>query len=114
MFEYGGIMAGRIIGLIACIMCALPFFIIAAYGKDSEEPIAFWSGDTTLKAKVKNVSEYNKKMASLYKKYAVSFLIAGVSLLIIPIVGIIVLCVSCSLGIYILYRCYKKILKTYS
>ena len=66
-------MVGRIIALVSCLMCAFPFFIIAAYNKNSREPITFWSGDTTLKAKVKNVQEYNREMAVLYKKCALAF-----------------------------------------
>ena len=46
-------MVGKIIALVSCIMCALPFLIISVYNKDSKEPINFWSGDTTLKSKVK-------------------------------------------------------------
>lgn len=42
-------MVGRIIGFISCVMCAIPFLIIAIYNKDSKEPINFWSGDTTLR-----------------------------------------------------------------
>ena len=61
-------MVGRVIGLVSCLMCAIPFLIISVYNKDSKEPINFWSGDTTLKSKVKNVGEYNKKMAVLYKR----------------------------------------------
>ena len=53
-------MVGKIIGLVSCLMCAFPFLIISVYNKDSREPINFWSGDTTLKSKVKNVVEYNK------------------------------------------------------
>lgn len=40
-------MVGNIIGLVSCLMCAVPFFILSAFGKDSDEPINFWSGDTT-------------------------------------------------------------------
>ncbi len=60
-------MIGRIIGLVSCLMCAVPFLIIGIYEKDSKEPINFWSGDTTLKSKVKDVCGYNKEMAVLYK-----------------------------------------------
>ncbi len=49
-----------VIGLVSCIMCSVPFWIIAVYDKDSREPIGFWSGDKTLKDKLKNVKEYNK------------------------------------------------------
>ncbi len=51
----------RIVGLISCFMCAFPFLIIGIYDKDSKEPINFWAGDTTLKTKVKNVTETIKK-----------------------------------------------------
>ena len=39
----GVIMVGRIVGLISCVMCAIPFLIIAVYNKGSKEPINFWS-----------------------------------------------------------------------
>ena len=54
-------MMGKIIGLASCLMCTFPFLIISVYNKDSREPINLGSGDTTLKSKVKNVVEYNKK-----------------------------------------------------
>lgn len=107
-------MFGRIVGLVCCILCALPFFIIATYNKDSMEPINFWSGDKTLKSKVKNVQDYNKEMALLYKKCAAAFLATGIVFLIEPIAGCILLCLDCTLGIYFSYRVYKRILKTYS
>lgn len=56
-------MVGRIVGLVSCLLCAVPFLIISVYNKDSKEPINFWSGDTSLKNKVKNVQDYNKEMA---------------------------------------------------
>lgn len=107
-------MIGRIIGLISFLMCAFPFFIISKYNKDSIEPINFWSGDTTLKSKVKNVKEYNKEMASLYKKAAVALLVTGIGFFILPVVGVVLLCFDCTVGIYLVYRSYKKILTLYS
>lgn len=65
-------MVGGMIGLVFCLMCAVPFLIISVYNKDSKESISFWSGDTTLKSKVKNLTEYNYKMAALYKRYAIA------------------------------------------
>ena len=70
-------MVGRIVGLISCVMCAIPFLIIAAYNKDSKEPINFWSGDTTLKGKVRNVKDYNREMALLYKSIPLHFFLPG-------------------------------------
>lgn len=108
------IVVGRIVGLISCLMCAFPFLIISIYNKNSKEPINFWSGDTTLKSKVKNVCDYNKEMAMLYKKCAIAFLITGIGFLLVPVIGVIMLCFDCTVGIYLVYRKYKKILGLYS
>ncbi len=107
-------MIERIIGLWSCLMCAFPFLIISIYNKDSKEPINFWTGDNTLKSKIKNVKAYNEAMAKLYKKFAVSFIIAGIGFFILPVIGIILLCLDLTLGIYIVYKNYKKTLNLYS
>ena len=44
-------MIGGVVGLISCIMCSVPFWIISHYGKESHTPLSFWSGDGTLKEK---------------------------------------------------------------
>lgn len=107
-------MLGGIIGFVSCLMCAVPFLIIGVYNKDSKEPINFWSGDTTLKTKVKQVKEYNEEMACVYKKCAIAFLVTGVACLCWLPLGIVLLCFDCTLGIYLVYRNYKKILSRYS
>ena len=120
-------MVGRIAAFISCVMCAIPFLIIAIYAKDSKEPINFWSGDTTLKSKVRNVQGYNKEMALLYKKCSIAFLVTGTGflimpvtgvimacLIVMPVVGAILLCFDCTLGIYLMYKNYKRILNLYS
>ncbi|MBO5371818.1 MAG: hypothetical protein J6A75_03755 [Lachnospiraceae bacterium] len=107
-------MIGKIIAFVSCFLCAVPFLIISAYGKDSREPISFWSGDTTLKSKVKNLREYNREMAFLYRKCAIVFLLTGAAFFVGTILGVVLLCLDCTVGIYIVYRCYKKILHKYS
>lgn len=111
----GGIdLVGNIIGMICCLMCSLPFFILAAFGRNGDEPINFWSGDTTLKTKVRNVEEYNKQMAALYRKYAAAFVAAGFGCLFWPVMGMVMIGLNCTLGIYLVYRNYKKILRQHS
>lgn len=107
-------MAERIIGFISCLMCAIPFLIISKYDKNSREPIAFWSGDKTLKSKVINVPDYNREMSGLYGKCAYAFLLAGAGCVILPVIGYFMICFECTAGIYFVYRCYKKILGRYS
>lgn len=107
-------MIGRIIGLVSCLLCSFPFWIVAIFNKDSKEPINFWSGDTTLKTKVKNIKEYNRDMTMLYRKCAIAFLITGVAFFVLPAAGIVLIALDCSIGIYIMYKQYKQILNMYS
>lgn len=107
-------MIERIIGLVCCFLCSFPFVIISKYNKDSREPISFWSGDNTLKEKIKDIKNYNLEMAALYKKAAVFFQMTGVVFLILPAAGCILIIGGCIIGIYLMYQRYRKILEKYS
>ena len=107
-------MIGRIIGCFCCTLCGLAFLYIAVYEKDNKKPISFWNGDESLKNKIKNVTEYNKNMSNLYKCYSISYFIAAIGFVIYPILGVVLICLDCTLGIYIVYRFYKKYLELYS
>lgn len=106
-------MAGRIIGFICYMMCAVCFWAIAKFGKDGKDPISFWSGDTSLKGKVKDVPAYNREMASLYKKYGWAYFAAAVGGAVHPLVGVAILALDL-VAIVFVYRVYKKILEKYS
>lgn len=106
-------MIGALIGFISCLLCAVPFYIISKYDKDSITPISFWSGDTTLKDKVNDVRSYNYEMADLYRKCAIVFVISGILFFLHPIAGIIAIIFDCTLGVYLVYVVYKKILIKY-
>lgn len=107
-------MAGRIISCICYFLCAVPFWVIAKYNKNSKDPISFWTGDTSLKNIVKNVPAYNGEMAALYNKYAWAFAAAAVGGLPHPLVGLGILVLDCTVGIFLVHRAYKKILEKYS
>lgn len=107
-------MVGRIIGFFSCAMCALAFWAIASMGKDGKAPISFWTGDNSLKDKIRDVKAYNGKMAALYKKYALSFLVSGAGFFLHPIVGTVLICLVSLFGIYVVYIQYKKYVDEYS
>ncbi len=107
-------MLGRIVGLVCCMLCAWPFFIVGYYNKNSKEPINFWSGDKKLKEKVKDVSGYNAEISNLYTKCALVLALTGVCCLVHLGMGICFLLLECTLGIYIVWKLYKSILEKYS
>ena len=106
-------MAGRIISFISYMLCAIPFWAIAKFGKDGKDPISFWSGDTSLKGKVKDVAAYNREMAKVYTIYGWAYFAAAVGGAVHPIVGVAILVLDL-VGIVFVYRAYKKILAKYS
>ena len=106
-------MAGRIISFISYMLCAIPFWAIAKFGKDGKDPISFWSGDTSLKGKVKDVAAYNREMAKVYTIYGWGYFAAAVGGAIHPIAGVAILVLDL-VGIVFVYRAYKKILERYS
>lgn len=108
-------MAERIIMLVCFSMCALQFLIISALNKDSITPITFWSGgENKLKKQLKNIQDYNYEMALLYKKCAIGFFITGLCSCIHPFIGIALLILDCTIGIFAVYKKYKKIYSKYS
>ena len=108
-------MAGRIIGCFSCILCALPFFYLAWEGKrKNAQPLAFWSGDDSLKDKVADILAYNAEMSRLYRLFGAAFAAAALFFLIFPPIGLALILLNCTLGIYLLWRAYKNILVKYS
>ena len=106
-------MAGRIICAVSFLLCAVCFWAIAKFGKDSKDPISFWSGDASLKGKVKDVPAYNREMAKVYTIYGWAYFAAAVGGAIYPMVGVAMMLLAL-VGIVFVYRAYKKILAKYS
>lgn len=104
----------RVITCFCCFLCAFPFFIIASDRKNGGDPIGFWTGDASLKKRVRDVEKYNLEMSMLYKKWAISFLAVGILSLVHMKLGIILITAECTVGIYLVWKFYKKILKKYS
>ena len=97
------------------MLCALPFFYIAWEGlQKNAAPIAFWAGDDTLKDKLADIPAYNAEMARLYRRYGASFALYGLLFLINSPIGIIAVCLECTVGLYLLFRSYQSILLRHS
>lgn len=75
-------MAERIIMLVCCFLCSVPFLIISTFNKDSITPIAF--------------------------------LLSGIGSCIQPIMGIVLLGLECTIGVALVYKSYRYILRKYS
>lgn len=103
-----------IIGLVCCILCACPLFVVGHYNKNSREPLTFWAGDKSLKEKVKDIQGYNNEISKLYIKCALVFVVTGILCVIYFWFGIICVVLESTLGIYVVWKIYKKILSRHS
>ena len=107
-------MAERMIGALCCLLCAVPFFALPRIKIENGEPINFWSGDETLKEKIADIEGYNRAMARVFRRYALAFLAAALAFALYPIAGAVLLCINCSVSVWLFYRAYKKNLNRYS
>lgn len=105
-------MAERIIGCLCGLLCAFPFLFLGYTAKMNRDPVSFWNGDTSLKEKVGDVKAYNAAMGKLYGRYGMAFLLSAVLCAVYPMVGFTLLMLTATVGIFLVYRGYKRILKT--
>lgn len=106
-------MGGKIIGALCCMLCAMPFLVLGGL-KNHPEPLSFWSGDDSLKKRVKNVPEYNRAMSRMYRRYGVAWCVTAVLMAVLPVAGLVGMVLCCTLGVLLLYRGYKKALAQFA
>ena len=93
-------MGEKIIMIMSCLLCAIPFYTIAFLGKNSSTPITFWAGDNKLKNIVKDVKGYNLEMFKLYSFYATIFLFAGIAYIFHEPLGLFILIFAATVVIF--------------
>ena len=104
-------MAEKVIMILCCVLCGLPFWILAAVGRKGKEPLNFWSGDESLKAKIEDVAAYNNAMGKMYFVYVSVFILSAVLAFFSMAVAVILLILNCTLGLFLIYKCYGRIVR---
>lgn len=107
-------MAGKIIWWIVSFGCAILFYAIGAYAQKLEKPMWFWSGTEVKAEQITDIKQYNKENGVMWKLYSLWYAAAGLAEIWNTIVALIILVLSCTVGIVILVRSYQKIYKKYA
>ena len=108
-------MVGKFICFFCCLMCAFAFYAMGFGGKERTDPINYFSGDESLKDKVKDLKNYNAEMARMYRYWGLCWVVVGVLYFPLPISGgVAVMIIALGIETIVTYRVYKKILKKYS
>ncbi len=106
-------MAGTIIWCITVFGCALLFLSIGIYAEKREKPMWFWVGSTVEEATITDVKAYNKENGRMWKLYSLWYWASGVIYFWNEWIAVILLVLSCTLGIGILVGTFNKIEKQY-
>jgi hypothetical protein len=106
-------MAGKIIWSIVVFGCAILFLSIGIYAGKREKPMWFWAGSTVDESKITDVKAYNKENARMWELYSLWYFASGIIYFWNEIIAIILLILSCSVGIGMLVVTFSKIEKKY-
>ena len=106
-------MAGLIIWSIVVFGCAILFLSIGIYAEKREKPMWFWAGSTVDESAITDVKAYNKENARMWELYSLWYFASGIIYYWNEIIAIILLVLSCTVGIGILVATFNKIEKKY-
>lgn len=106
-------MAGTIIWCISVFGCALLFLGIGIYAQKREKPMWFWAGSTVDESKITDVKAYNKENAIMWKAYSLWYFASGIIYFWNEVISIVLLILSCTVGIAILVGTFNRIEKKY-
>jgi hypothetical protein len=106
-------MAGRIIGCVVYFGCTILFYSIGIYATRIEKPMWFWSGTEIDPSTITDIREYNRANGRMWKCYSLWYFVAGVAAIFNNVASVVLLVLSCTLGIAILIATYNRIYEKY-
>lgn len=102
-----------IIWYVTILGCAILFTGIGLYARKLEKPMWFWAGSEVNPAQITDVKAYNKENCSMWIGYSLWYWASGVVWIWSETVALILLIMSCSVGIVFLISTFRKIEKKY-
>ena len=106
-------MAGRIIACVVYFGCAILFYGIGIYAQRLKKPMWFWAGTSVDPKQITDVKQYNKENGVMWKLYSLWYVAAGIAELWNSVVSVVILFMSCSVGLFLLVGEYNRIYKKY-
>ena len=106
-------MAGDIIWYVTIFGCAALFVGIGIYAKNLQKPMWFWSGSEVDPASLSDVRGYNAENARMWIGYSLWYWASGAAWIWSKAAALILLILSCTVGIAFLVGRFHKIEKKY-
>lgn len=93
--------------------CGILFYSLGVYAKNKNTPMGFYSGTDTSQIKVTDLKKHNYAHSRMWKKYSLYYFVSVLIYFINPLISISILIFSCTIGLALLIKEYKKIEKDY-
>ena len=106
-------MAETIIWSIVTFGCGLLFYFIGVFACRKDKPMWFYAGSEVDSSQITNVKKYNKANGLMWKLYSLWYFASGFAHIWNAMLAIIILVLSCTIGIVILVKTYNKIYNKY-
>ena len=106
-------MSEAIIWYVVNFGCWVLFYLIGIYAGHREKPMWFWAGSEVKEEEITDVAQYNRENGRMWKLYSLWFLAAGLLNIWNSVAALIVLALSCTVGIAILVYTFLRIDKKY-
>lgn len=106
-------MTGSIIWLIAVFAFGLIFYRIGAHAEKRKQPMWFITGTPLSAERVRDVKEFNRENARMWKNFSLPYFGAGIVHFYDERIAIVVLVLASTAGIAWLFWTYKKIRAKY-
>ena len=99
----------------AVCMCGLGiiFYAISAYADKKKTPMWFVTGGYITSDTIKDVREFNRENATMWRNYSIFYFAAGIIHFFDKSFALIVLLLACTVGIVWLFLTHKKIMAKY-
>ena len=106
-------MAGKIIWYITMLGCGILFYAIGIYASKRKTPMHFWTGTKVDPSKITDIKSYNKANSVMWKLYSLWYFASAIVEIWSSIVAIVLLVMSCTVGLALLIWHYNLIYKKY-
>ena len=106
-------MAGAVIFIATAWGCAALFLGMGIFAERREKPMWFWSGTEVDASRIKDVRQYNRENAAMWKLYSLWYAAAGIAGIWNVIAFLIIISLGGTAGLALLIWRYKRIFEKY-
>lgn len=103
----------HIVYLIIMWATAILFIIIGVYAMNRKKPMWFWTGSQIAESRINDVKAYNRANGKMWCAFSIPFFIGGIIEYFSPLFSVIILALTCTVGIGGIVWCYQKIEEKY-